>query len=187
MNVAELLEHYRLEKLTPEDLELFAYFSYKYGIDYDEANHPYFYIQLFTKINRIQILEFVLDYKGRLNYTCQICREKEPCRHFSILASKLLKDEYEQIKEVSTKFAFEISDVDRREQQSAFDLEIGEVFKEIRKEEIANASTKARIKVYLEDTRFSYSVNLTIAKASSTFLPLIKSATILTFLDEILA
>ena len=164
MKVVELLEHYRLEKLTPEDLELFAYFSYKYGIDYDEANHPYFYIQLFTKINRIQILEFVLDYKGRLNYTCQICREKEPCRHFSILASKLLKDEYEQIKEVSTKFAFEISDVDRREQQSAFDLEIGEVFKEIRKEEIANASTKARIKVYLEDTRFSYSVNLTIAK-----------------------
>lgn len=164
MNVVELLEHYRLEKLTPEDLELFVYFSYKYGIDYDEANHPYFYIQLFTKINRIQIIEFVLDYKGRLNYTCQICREKEPCRHFSILASKLLKDEYEQIKEVSTKFAFEISDVDRREQQSAFDLEIGEVFKEIRKEEIANASTKARIKVYLEDTRFSYSVNLTIAK-----------------------
>ena len=164
MNVVELLEHYRLEKLTPEDLELFAYFSYKYVIDYDEANHPYFYIQLFTKINRIQILEFVLDYKGRLNYSCQICREKEPCRHFSILASKLLKDEYEQIKEVSTKFSFEISDVDRREQQSAFDLEIGEVFKEIRKEEIANASTKARIKVYLEDTRFSYSVNLTIAK-----------------------
>ena len=164
MNIVELLEHYRLEKLTPEDLELFAYFSYKYGIDYDEANHPYFYVQLFTKINRIQILEFVLDYKGRLNYSCQICREKEPCRHFSILASKLLKDEYEQIKEVSTKFAFEISDVDRREQQSAFDLEIGEVFKEIRKEEIANASTKARIKVYLEDTRFSYSVNLTIAK-----------------------
>ena len=164
MNVVELLEHYRLEKLTPEDLELFAYFSYKYGIDYDEANHPYFYVRLFTKINRIQILEFVLDYKGRLNYTCQICREKEPCRHFSILASKLLKDEYEQIKEASTKFAFEISDVDRREQQSAFDLEIGEVFKEIRKEEIANASTKARIKVYLEDTRFSYSVNLTIAK-----------------------
>ena len=164
MNVVELLEHYRLEKLTPGDLELFAYFAYKYGIDYDEANHPYFYVRLFTKINRIQILEFVLDYKGRLNYTCQICREKEPCRHFSILASKLLKDEYEQIKEASTKFAFEISDVDRREQQSAFDLEIGEVFKEIRKEEIANASTKARIKVYLEDTRFSYSVNLTIAK-----------------------
>ena len=164
MNVIELLEHYRLEKLTPGDLELFAYFAYKYGIDYDENNHPYFYVRLFTKINRIQILEFVLDYKGRLNYSCQICREKEPCRHFSILASKLLKDEYEQIKEVSTKFAFEISDVDRREQQSAFDLEIGEVFKEIRKEEIANASTKARIKVYLEDTRFSYSVNLTIAK-----------------------
>ena len=92
MNVVELLEHYRLEKLTPEDLELFSYFSYKYGIDYDEANHPYFYVRLFTKINRIQILEFVLDYKGRLNYTCQICREKEPCRHFSILASKLLKD-----------------------------------------------------------------------------------------------
>ena len=164
MDVIELLTHYRLEKLSPTDLELFAYFSYKYGIDYDENNHPFFYIRLFTKVNRIQILEFVLDYKGRLNYTCQICREKEPCRHFSILASKLLNDEFIQLKEVSTKFAFEISDVDRREQQSAFDLEIGEVFKEIRKEEIANASTKARIKVYLEDTRFSYSVNLTIAK-----------------------
>ena len=164
MDVIELLTHYRLEKLSPTDLELFAYFSYKYGIDYDENNHPFFYVRLFTKVNRIQILEFILDYKGRLNYTCQICREKEPCRHFSILASKLLNDEFIQLKEVSTKFAFEISDVDRREQQSAFDLEIGEVFKEIRKEEIANASTKARIKVYLEDTRFSYSVNLTIAK-----------------------
>ncbi len=164
MDVIELLTHYRLEKLSPADLELFAYFSYKYGIDYDENNHPFFYVRLFTKVNRIQILEFILDYKGRLNYTCQICREKEPCRHFSILASKLLNDEFIQLKEVSTKFAFEISDVDRREQQSAFDLEIGEVFKEIRKEEIANASTKARIKVYLEDTRFSYSVNLTIAK-----------------------
>ena len=164
MNVIELLEHYRLEKLSPSDLELFVYFNYKYGIDYDENNHPFFYVRLFTEVNRIQILEFVLDYKGRLNYTCQICREKEPCRHFSILASKLLNDEYIQLKEVSTKFAFEISDVDRREQQNAFDLEIGEVFKEIRKEEIANASTKARIKVYLEDTRFSYSVNLTIAK-----------------------
>ena len=164
MNVIELLEHYRLEKLSPSDLELFVYFNYKYGIDYDENNHPFFYVRLFTVVNRIQILEFVLDYKGRLNYTCQICREKEPCRHFSILASKLLNDEYIQLKEVSTKFAFEISDVDRREQQNAFDLEIGEVFKEIRKEEIANASTKARIKVYLEDTRFSYSVNLTIAK-----------------------
>ena len=164
MDVIELLTHYRLEKLSPTDLELFAYFSYKYGIDYDENNHPFFYVRLFTEVNRIQILEFILDYKGRLNYTCQICREKEPCRHFSILVSKLLNDEFIQLKEVSTKFAFEISDVDRREQQSAFDLEIGEVFKEIRKEEIANASTKARIKVYLEDTRFSYSVNLTIAK-----------------------
>ena len=164
MDVIELLTHYRLEKLSPADLELFAYFSYKYGIDYDENNHPFFYIHLFTRVNRIQILEFTLDYKGRLNYTCQICREKQPCRHFSILASKLLNDEFVQLKEVSTKFAFEISDVDRREQQNAFDLEIGEVFKEIRKEEIANASTKARIKVYLEDTRFSYSVNLTIAK-----------------------
>ena len=164
MDVIELLTHYRLEKLSPADLELFAYFAYKYGIDYDENNHPFFYISLFTKVNRIQILEFILDYKGRLNYNCQICREKQPCRHFSILASKLLNDEFVQLKEVSTKFAFEISDVDRREQQNAFDLEIGEVFKEIRKEEIANASTKARIKVYLEDTRFSYSVNLTIAK-----------------------
>lgn len=164
MDVIELLTHYRLEKLSPTDLELFAYFAYKYGIDYDENNHPFFYIRLFTKVNGIQILEFILDYKGRLNYNCQICREKQPCRHFSILASKLLSDEFVQLKEVSTKFAFEISDVDRREQQNAFDLEIGEVFKEIRKEEIANASTKARIKVYLEDTRFSYSVNLTIAK-----------------------
>ena len=164
MDIVELLTHYRLEKLSPRDLELFVYFNYQYGIDYDENNHPYFYLRLFTKVNRIEILNFVLDYKGRLNYTCEICREKEPCRHFAILASKLLNDESEQIKAISTKFAFEISDVDRREQQSAFDLEIGEVFKEIRKEEIASASTKARLKVYLEDTRFSYSVNLTIAK-----------------------
>ena len=164
MDVVELLNHYRLEKLSPSDLELFVYFNYQYGIDYDENNHPYFYIRLFTRVNRIEVLSFVLDYKGRLIYTCQICREKEPCRHFSILVSKLLNDEYEQIKTCATKFAFEISDVDRREQQVAFDLEIGEVFKEIRKEEIASGSTKARLKVYLEDTRFSYSVNLTIAK-----------------------
>ena len=164
MDVIELLNHYRLEQLSPSDQELFVYFDYKYGVDYDENNHPLFYIRLFTKVNRIDILEFTLDYKGRLNYSCQICREKQPCRHFSILVSKLLNTELEQLKALATKFAFEISDVDRREQQNAFDLEMGEVFKEIRKEEIANASTKARLKVYLEDTRFSYSVNLTIAK-----------------------
>ena len=164
MNVMELLTHYRLEKLSQSDLELFTYFNYQYGVSYDEANHPYFYLRMFTKINKILIMEFTLDHKGRLNYLCQICREKEPCRHFSILATKLLTEEAEQIKQVSDKFAFEISDVDRREQQSAFDLEIGEVFKEIRKEEIASASTKARLRIYLEDTRFSYSVNLTVAK-----------------------
>ena len=48
MDVIELLTHYHLEKLSPADLELFAYFSYKYGIDYDENNHPYFYMKLFT-------------------------------------------------------------------------------------------------------------------------------------------
>ena len=164
MDIIELLTHYRLEKLAKNDEELFAYFDYKYGIDYDENNHPYFYMKLFTKVNRIDIFEFTLDYKGRLNFFCQIDREKEPCHHFAILVTKLLKDEYEQLKNIASKFAFEISDVDRREQQNAFDLEIGEVFKEIRKEEVANASTKARLKVYLEDTRFSYSVNLTIAK-----------------------
>ena len=164
MDILELLSHYRLNELSPSDLELFVYFDYQYGIDYDENNHPFFFVKLFTKINRIEIFNFELNYKGRLSYMCQICREKEPCRHFDIVATKLLKDEYEQLKNIATKFAFEISDVDRREQQNAFDLEIGEVFKEIRKEEVANASTKARIKVYLEDTRFSYSVNLSIAK-----------------------
>ncbi len=164
MNVLELLEHYKIEKLSQSDMDLFYYYDYKYGVDYDENNHPIFFINLFTKINRIPIIEFSLDFKGRLHYSCQICREKEPCHHFSILVTKLLKEEYEQLKQLSTKFAFEISDVDRREQQNAFDLELGEVFKEIRKEEIANASTKARLKVYLEDTRYSYSVNLTIAK-----------------------
>ena len=164
MDILELLSHYRLNELSSSDLELFVYFDYQYGIDYDENNHPFFFVKLFTKINRIEIFNFELNYKGRLSYMCQICREKEPCRHFDIVATKLLKDEYEQLKNIATKFAFEISDVDRREQQNAFDLEIGEVFKEIRKEEVANASTKARIKVYLEDTRFSYSVNLSIAK-----------------------
>ena len=164
MDVIELLTHNRLEKLSPRELELFVYFDYQYGIDYDESNHPFFYLRLFTKLNNINVFDFVLDYKGRMTYTCQICREKEPCYHFSIVASKILNDEYDKIKSVADKYAFEISDVDRREQQSAFDLEMGEVFKEIRKEEITNASTKARLKVYLEDTRFSYSVNLTIAK-----------------------
>ena len=140
MNVLELLDHYRLDALSQSDLELFSYYDYKYGIDYDENNHPFFFVRLFTKINRISIIEFSLDYKGRLHYSCQMCREKEPCHHFSILVTKLLNDEYEQLKLLSDKFSFEISDVDRREQQNAFDLEIGEVFKEIRKEEIANAS-----------------------------------------------
>ena len=132
MNVLELLEHYKIEKLSQSDMDLFYYYDYKYGVDYDENNHPIFFINLFTKINRIPIIEFSLDFKGRLHYSCQICREKEPCRHFSILVTKLLKEEYEQLKQLSTKFAFEVSDVDRREQQSAFDLELGEVFKEIR-------------------------------------------------------
>ena len=164
MDVLELLNHYRLEQLEEKDYEFFAYFGYAYGIENDENNHPYFYVRAFTKATRVSIIEFTISYKGALNYTCNICRDKQPCYHFSILATKLLNEEYEQIKAMSERFAFEVSDVDRREQQAAFDYELDEVFKEIRKEEIAKASTKARIKIYLEDTRFSYSVNLTIAK-----------------------
>ena len=164
MDVLELLNHYRLETLEEKDCEFFAYFAYSYGIENDENKHPYFYVKAFTKATRVSIIEFTISYKGALNYTCNICRDKQPCYHFSILATKLLNEEYEQIKAMSERFAFEVSDVDRREQQAAFDYELDEVFKEIRKEEIAKASTKARLKLYLEDTRFSYSVNLTIAK-----------------------
>ena len=164
MDVLELLNHYRLDKLEEKELELFSYFAYAYSIENDENNHPYFHISLFSKISRINVLDFILTYKGQIQYTCQICREKQPCYHFSILISKLLNDEYEQIKALSERFNFEVGDVDRREQQAAFDYELDQVFKEIRKEEIAKSSTKARLKLYLEDTRFSYSVNLTIAK-----------------------
>ena len=164
MDVLELLKHYRLEELNQKENDLFAYFSYSYAIENDENNHPFFHISLFTKESRISVIDFVLTHKGAINYSCQICREKQPCYHFSILATKLLNDEYEQIKALSERFNFEINDIDRREQQAAFDYEVDSVFKEIRKEEVANASTKARLKVYLEDTRFSYSVGLTIAK-----------------------
>ena len=164
MNILELLIHYRLEQLEEKDHEFFAYFGYNYGIENDENNHPYFYIKVFTKATRVSIIEFTVSYKGALNYICNICRDKQPCYHFSIVATKLLLEEYEQIKATSERFSFEISDVDRREQQAAFDYELDEVFKAIRREEIDKASTKARLKIYLEDTRFSYSVNLTIAK-----------------------
>ena len=171
MDAFELLKHYELESLTEADKELFAYFGYSYGIENDENNHPVFYVRLFSKITRIVLLSFTVSYKGGIAYFCNICREKGPCRHFNILVTKLLKEEREQIKAISERFAFEISDVDRREQQSAFDYEIEEVFKKIRKEDIANASTKARLKIYLEDTRFSYSVGLTIAKGKEYKIP----------------
>ena len=164
MDVLELLNHYRLEKLEPKEEELFAYFAYAYAIENDENNHPYFHISLFTKASRTNVLDFSITYKGAINYNCQICRDKQPCYHFSILVTKLLNEETEQIKALAERFNYEVNDVDRREQQAAFDYELESVFKEIRKEDIANASTKARLKLYLEDTRFSYSVGLTIAK-----------------------
>ena len=164
MDVLELLNHYRLEKLNDKENELFTYFVYSYAIENDENNHPSFRISLFSKISRIAVLDFLISYKGQISYACQICRDKQPCYHFSILVTKLLNDEYEQIKALSERFNYEVGDVDRREQQAAFDYELKQVFEEIRKEDIANASTKARLKIYLEDTRFSYSVNLTIAK-----------------------
>ena len=164
MDVLELLNHYRLEKLEPKEEELFAYFAYAYAIENDENNHPYFHISLFTKASRTNVLDFSITYKGAINYNCQICRDKQPCYHFSILVTKLLNEEIEQIKALAERFNYEVNDVDRREQQAAFDYELESVFKEIRKEDIANASTKARLKLYLEDTRFSYSVGLTIAK-----------------------
>ena len=171
MDVFELLKHYEQDSLSEKEQELFTYFSYNYGIENDENNHPVLYIRLFSKFTRMQILNFSISYKGAINYSCSICREKQPCYHFNILVTKLLKEEREQLKALSERFSFEISDVDRREQQSAFDYEIEEVFKKIRKEDIANASTKARLKIYLEDTRFSYSVNLTIAKGKEYKIP----------------
>ena len=164
MDVLELLNHYRLETLSDKEQQLFTYFAYSYAIENDENNHPNFHISLFTKESRIPLIDFIITHKGQISYGCSICREKQPCNHFSILVTKILNDEYEQIKALSTRFNYEVSDVDRREQQASFDYELDQVFKEIRKEEVANASTKARLKVYLEDTRFSYSVNLTIAK-----------------------
>ena len=171
MDAFELLKHYELDSISEKEQELFAYFSYCYGIENDENNHPVFYVRLFSKITRIQVLNFSLSYKGAVEYFCHICRDKQPCYHFRILVTKLLKEENEQLKALSERFSFEISDVDRREQQSAFDYELEEVFKKIRKEDIANASTKARLKIYLEDTRFSYSVNLTIAKGKEYKIP----------------
>ena len=164
MDVLDLLNHYRLETLSDKENELFTYFAYSYAIENDENNHPSFRISLFSKISRTTVLDFVVSYKGQIFYACQICKDKQPCYHFSILVTKLLNDEYEQIKEISERFNYEVGDVDRREQQAAFDYELKNVFEEIRKEDIANASTKAHLKIYLEDTRFSYSVNLTIAK-----------------------
>ncbi len=171
MDAFELLKHYELDALTEADKELFVYFGYSYGIDNDENNHPVFSVKLFSKFTRIVLLNFTISYKGAISYFCNICREKQPCHHFNILVTKLLKEESEQLKALSQRFAFEISDVDRREQQSAFDYELEEVFKKIRKEDIANASTKARLKIYLEDTRFSYSVGLTIAKGKEYKIP----------------
>ena len=171
MDAFELLKHYELNTLNEADKELFVYFGYSYAIENDENNHPIFSVKLFSKITRIVLLNFSISYKGGISYFCNICREKQPCRHFRILVTKLLKEESEQLKAISQRFAFEISDVDRREQQSAFDYELEEVFKKIRKEDIANASTKARLKIYLEDTRFSYSVGLTIAKGKEYKIP----------------
>ena len=58
MIVMELLTHYSLDKLSPSDLELFAYYSYQYGVDYDEANHPYFYLRLFTSVSTSNPTEY---------------------------------------------------------------------------------------------------------------------------------
>ena len=95
MDVFELLKHYQLESLNEKENELFAYFAYAYGIENDENNHPLFYVRLFSKVTRIPILEFNISYKGAINYFCNICRDKQPCYHFSILVTKLLKEESE--------------------------------------------------------------------------------------------
>ena len=119
MDVLELLNHYRLEKLDEKEQELFTYFAYAYAIENDENNHPYFHISLFSKISRINVLDFIITYKGAINYSCQICREKQPCYHFSILATKLLTDELEQIKALAERFNYEVNDVDRRDGSNA--------------------------------------------------------------------
>ena len=93
MDVFELLKHYELESLSEKEKELFAYFGYAYGIENDENNHPVFYVRLFTKITRIQVVEFTISYKGAINYFCNICRDKQPCYHFNILVTKLLQEE----------------------------------------------------------------------------------------------
>ena len=121
MDAFELLKHYELDTLNETDEELFVYFGYSYAIENDENNHPVFSVKLFSKITRIVLLNFSISYKGGISYFCNICREKQPCRHFRILVTKLLEEESEQLKAISQRFAFEISDVDRREQQSAFD------------------------------------------------------------------
>ena len=110
MNVLELLSHYRLEKLDEKDYELFTYFGYSYSIENDENNHPSFYVKLFSKATRVAVITFSISYKGALMYSCNICREKQPCRHFSILVTKLLDEEYEQVKAMSERFSFEISE-----------------------------------------------------------------------------
>ena len=164
IDVLELLKHYELDELSEKDYELFAYFAYSYAIETDSLNHPFFMIRLFSKITRIELMTFSLDYEGRISYACSICRDKQPCVHFRILVTKLLKEEYEQLKLTATRFAFEVSDIDRKEQQASFDYQLSSVFKEIRKEEIDKSGVKARLKVYLEDTRNSYFLGLTIAK-----------------------
>ena len=73
MDVLELLNHYRLERLSEKEQELFTYFAYSYAIENDENNHPYFHISLFSKISRIGVLDFAITYKGAIEYTCQLC------------------------------------------------------------------------------------------------------------------
>lgn len=164
MDVLLFLARHQIDNLTPKDMELFTYFAYKYGIENDTENHPIFYIRLFTKINRLPIINFKISHNGRIDYNCEICREKKPCRHFDILVTKIYQNEYEQIKMLSEKFLYEISDIERREQQNKFDASLDGVFKEMYKEEIASTSSKARIKIYLEDTRWSYAINATVGK-----------------------
>ena len=164
MDVLLFLARHQLENLTPKDMELFTYFAYQYGIENDAENHPIFFIRLFTYVNRLLVINFKISHNGKIDYNCEICREKKPCRHFDILATKIYKEEYEQIKILSEKFLYEISDIERREQQNKFDASLDSVFKEMYKEEIASTSSKARIKIYLEDTRWSYAVNATVGK-----------------------
>ncbi|NLB48811.1 MAG: hypothetical protein GX813_03110, partial [Erysipelotrichia bacterium] len=155
MNILLFLARHRLEKLSPKDLELFSYFAYRYGIENDAENHPAFFIKLFTVVNRMPIINFKITYNGKVEYGCEICREKKPCRHFDILVTKIYKEDYQQIKGLSEKSVKEISDIGRREQQNNFDASLENVFKEMYKEEIARSSSKTRLKIYLEDTRWS--------------------------------